>query len=116
MSGIQAEYRKIALEFATALTKGNFDEAHSMLSPDCRTEWSPEALRRGYEEMLDYASTPATNVELVTTLEDWPAKQANDIGWAYVAVSGADFGEAVSVVVATGTKAPQIRDIEWGRP
>jgi len=38
------------------------------------------------------------------------------MGFAYVAISGEDYNEAVSVVVAQERARMVIRDLEWGRP
>jgi hypothetical protein len=52
----------------------------------------------------------------VEFMDDWPARQSQDIGWAYVSITGAGFIEAVTVVVAEENGAAKIREIEWGRP
>jgi hypothetical protein len=36
--------------------------------------------------------------------------------WAYVAMSGSSFSEAVTVIVAEYDGVLLVRDIEWGRP
>jgi hypothetical protein len=48
--------------------------------------------------------------------QDWPAKQAGDVGWAYVTVLGEECIEAVTVFVAEQGEKLVIRDVEWGRP
>ena len=52
----------------------------------------------------------------VEFMDDWPARQSQDIGWAYVSITGAGFIEAVTVVVAEENGTAKIREIEWGRP
>lgn len=66
--------------------------------------------------MIEYGDGPATFVQLMQTLEDWPAKKEGDAGWAYVAISGEGYSEAVVVVVCEEGGQFCIRDIEWGRP
>ena len=63
--------------------------------------------------MIAYGQGSAQDVQLVTTLEQWPEKTPGDIGWAYVAILGHNFSEAVTVVV---NDQRLIRAIEWGRP
>jgi hypothetical protein len=52
----------------------------------------------------------------MTTLEQWPAKEAGDIDWAYVSIRGISEAEGVTVVVATDGDGVGVREIEWGRP
>jgi hypothetical protein len=49
-------------------------------------------------------------------MHDWPEKNDGDIGWAYVALEGSDYAEAVSVIACKEYGKYKIRDIEWGRP
>jgi hypothetical protein len=49
-------------------------------------------------------------------LDYWPARQLGDVGWAYVAISGDGFSEAVTVTVADMGGRMMIRELEWGRP
>lgn len=74
-------------------------------------------LREQYEQMIrHYWGNPATEVEVIDVMAFWPSKQPGDIGWAYVAISGEGFSEAVTVVVSRVNGSLLIRDIEWGRP
>ncbi len=63
--------------------------------------------------MIAYAGERAEHSEVITTLTGWPDRQPDDLGWAYAAISGATFSEAVAGVV---TKEGLIRQLEWGRP
>jgi hypothetical protein len=110
---IRTEHGDVALRFAEALRSGRFDLAHSYLSPPLAMQASASDLKTSYEQMIAYGGAPATDVELMTTLEDWPDKRPNDIGWAYVSIAGPGYSEAGTVVV---TDDGQIRDVEWGRP
>ena len=49
-------------------------------------------------------------------MREWPTRQDPDIGWAYVAICGEGFNEAVSVIVSEEGGQAVIRNIEWGRP
>lgn len=107
---------KIALDFASALVNGDFYSAHNLLSKSQKNEWSFNSLKEEYEKMIDYGGGPIIHVEVVNEMEDWPAKGESDLGWAYVAMSGDGFSEAVAVIVCNDNDQPKIREIEWGRP
>jgi hypothetical protein len=113
---------KIALAFTKALASGDFDGAHRMLAPELASEFPPARLKTKYEQMIRYAGkTKATDVEIMNTLEDFPAKEQTDVGWAYASFvgpheKGGSWGEAVAVIVADRDGRLLIRDIEWGRP
>ena len=66
--------------------------------------------------MLEYVEGPPDFVGVITTLQEWPARQAGDVGWAFVAISGQSWCEGVSVVVAREDGRDVIREIEWGWP
>ena len=109
-------YSEFAVTFAKALTAGDFAAAHSMLAPDLKADYTTEALKESFEEMVEYGESPARVDGFVQTMDDWPAKGSNDLGWAYVSISGDDFGEAVTVVVTRVDGAMAIGSVEWGRP
>jgi len=77
------QYKKLAVEFAEALASNNFGLAKELLSSECNDDLVYEL-----DEMISYGSSPVTEVELMNSMEDWPSKQATDIGWAYVALCG----------------------------
>lgn len=104
---------RIAGDFARRLVAGDFEAASAMLTPALRATLTPENLSAEYARMIEYGGGPANAAQPVTTMDDWPDKQPDDLGWAYVSISGLGFDEAVSVVV---TQAGQIRQVEWGRP
>lgn len=47
---------------------------------------------------------------------DMANMHTNDLAWVYVAISGAEFNEAVAVIVTREHGQLRIRSIEWGRP
>jgi hypothetical protein len=63
--------------------------------------------------MIEYGDGPAVEAEIITTLTEWPDRQPGDAGWAYAAITGLGFSEAVAEVV---TREGLIRQLEWGRP
>jgi hypothetical protein len=113
------EYAAIAARFARALVSGEYDRAHSMLSPTLRARTSPAALHQRYAELLASVDHPLVDVRvsLEAQMDEWPDKKPHDAGWAYVSivqdVPGATVVEAVTVIV---TRDGWVRDVEWGRP
>jgi hypothetical protein len=108
----------VGYAFAKALVGGEFDAARAMLSGALADEWPPWRLEQALAEMIEYGDGPADHVEViqVDSMAGWPARESSDLGWAYVAICGDGFNEAVSVVVADEGGRTVIRDLEWGRP
>jgi hypothetical protein len=116
---VMKPYEAIAVEFATALVQERWHDAHRLLNDSLRKQYSPESLQEHLSGMFNlYAEGPARRVyfDPQFSMEQWPAKQAGDVGWAYVSVEGDDFVEAVTVIVSQTGSGLAIRDIEWGRP
>jgi diadenosine tetraphosphatase ApaH/serine/threonine PP2A family protein phosphatase len=107
---------KAALEFARALADGKYQQAHRQLSTTLASRTDAGELEARYTAMIAYGGSPVAVVQVMTEMEHWPAKQSGDVGWAYVAMAGDTFSEAVTVVVAREGDRLVIRDIEWGRP
>ena len=107
---------QFALAFAKHLIAGRFDDAHAMLSGHLQNEFSPSDLSREYSEMISYSDGAPDSVELICTMDAWPDRHENDLGWAYVAISGDGFSEAVTAVVAKEVQRTVVRSLEWGRP
>jgi hypothetical protein len=114
----------IALSFARALVAKEYGEAAGMLAVSLKPTWPPDALRKQLEEMIRYehdeGSWP-TGIQLVTAADssdmtNWKSPNPNDFGWAYVAVNGVDYCEAVAVMITKENEWLLIREIEWGRP
>ena len=103
----------VALRFAEALVAGDFARAHSLLSPSLSEMLPPSQLRSEYEAMIEYGEGPPDLVEVMNVLDEWPAKEPHDVGWAYVAVGGPGYSEAIAVIV---TDTGLIREITWRRP
>jgi hypothetical protein len=111
-----APFAQLGLRFAKALSSDDHRGALAMLAPGLRSELGLEGLARRHGEMIFPDDGPVTTLEIITTMTDWPAKQAGDIGWVYVAMAGDGYSEAVTCIVADSTSGPVIREIEWGRP
>ena len=112
-------YADVAVAFASALARADWQSAHALLAPDLRGQLSPEELRDRFAAMCDgYTEGSPAQVQFDEqfALDDWPAKQPGDTGWAYVSILGDTFIEAVTVVVTNAGDSLLIRDVEWGRP
>ena len=106
----------VAVAFARALAGGDYAAAHKMLSRELKVIRPPKKLKRHFESMIAYGNGPVTGLFVTHIMTEWPDKRPKDVAWVYVAMSGEDFSEAVSVVVAGERGALVIRELEWGRP
>jgi len=106
----------VALAFARALVGNDFEAAHEMLAASLKAALPVSQLESDYHSMIEYGDEPPDIVAVVTVLDDWPDKQPDNIGWAYAAIGGAGYSEAVSVVVSQERGRSVVRSIEWGRP
>ncbi len=107
---------KVAGAFARALAAKQYVQAHGFLAKDLAARIDVATLGKQYEDMVSYGSGPATDVIVIFAMDHWPDKRPGDIGWAYAAISGPDFSEAVTVTVADEGGKAVIRQLEWGRP
>ena len=90
-----------------------------MLAPKLRGEVLPSTLRDEYFAMFrGYSDEQPTSIwyDEELWLDEWPAKEPDDVGMAYVGVQGDDIVEAVTVTVAKFDGELLVREIEWGRP
>jgi hypothetical protein len=110
------DYEEVALRFTKALSVGDFNSAHALLDEPGRARYSGPDLQHHFETMIAQGAGQELKVEIMESLEHWPAKQAHDLGWVYVSVSGQSFAEAVAVIVSHEAGALRIRELEWGRP
>lgn len=111
MSPAETEHGKVALKFARALVTGDIEAANCLVSSAVKDDLEAE-----YNEMTEYGDGPVTFIEVMNEMENWPDKRESDIGWAYVALAGEGFSEAVAVVVSNVDGNNKITEIEWGRP
>jgi hypothetical protein len=108
-------YKEVATEFAAALVAKDFARAYALTSSAFRSTMTQAAMQAQYEAMVAPLGRVSA-AQLMNTMEQWPAKQPTDVGWAYVAINGDGGGEGVTVVVTREADALRIRDVEWGRP
>ena len=108
--------------FAERLVDGDFAGARALLGAALQ-DLSADDLRREYEQMIEMGrdgeeATPEEEFEVLTmgVDEEVVDKDNDELASVYVAISGATFNEAVSVIVAREQGEARITDIEWGRP
>jgi len=108
----------IGLKFANLLIQNDFEGAYKLLSANLKAEFTPELLKQNYHSMIEYGESPVNLAQVINILNEWgyPEQKPEDIGWAYVAIVGTGWSEAVSVIVTAEASEHLISHIEWGRP
>jgi hypothetical protein len=107
----------VGFNFANALVNGEFESAYALLSTELQLEYPVSALKREYEKMIDYMQ-PVSNVG-VAVLNNGDLPDDSDMdsqGWAYVAIFGDCWSEAVTVTVKPFEGKYLITELSWGRP
>ncbi|BFM39924.1 hypothetical protein [Synechocystis sp. LKSZ1] len=107
-------------QFGDCLAQGNYNTAHSLLTPELQHQYSPQALQQTVEAMIAYGSGPIQTALVMTDclLTEWqyPPMETGDVVWLYTSLEGEDYLEAVSVIVTEQAGKLVIRWLEWGRP
>ena len=109
---------QLAQQFGDLIAREDYVAAHRLLTRQAQIAWPVQEMKRRSESMRSYAPGPFTDMQVMEEfmLEDWPAMQDGDVANIYIALSGNNFCEAVSVLVAREDGDLRIRDLEWGRP
>jgi hypothetical protein len=107
-----------AQAFAELLACGDFAAADAMLTKEAQPAGGAEDLRTSYLNMTQREDDGSELDEAeVMVMEAHPLheedRSTDALGWVYVAISGRNFNEAVTVVV---TRVAGIGSIQWGRP
>jgi hypothetical protein len=108
---------QIALSFAQALAKGDFDAAHMLVAPASRGGLSPVDLALHYQQMTSDWTAPPDRIELLALDEQWPNKRAGDVAWAFVGIDSLACSalEAINVRIVEEDGGSFIGEIVWGR-
>jgi len=109
------DFKQLATDFTTALVARDFTAAHAMTTRSFQAATSTAAMRDRFDDMVR-SIEPIGASQVTETMEIWSTKQAGDVGWAYVAIDGHGWGEALTVIITREDGALRIRDVEWGRP
>lgn len=110
------DYKDVALAFATALATRDFPGAHAMTSQQYQTVNTPEALKAAFEAVVPLDWGPIDPIAMGLTMDSWPGRESDDVGWAYVGLGGDVYSEALTVVVTLDEGALKVRTVEFGRP
>ena len=108
-------YVTVALDFAQALVARDFAGAYAMTSSEYQRRMRIDAMQAALEAMVPVDWDDAS-VAPGLTMDTWPDKQPDDVGWVYVSIGGDVYSEAVTVVVTQEGGTMRIRDVEFGRP
>ena len=108
----------LALKFANHLVKERYDSATQMISIEKQTDWNSNWIKSEYLEMIEYGEGKPNHIEVMVfdSMNEWPSKNENDLGWVYVAICGEGYNEAVALIFSECNKETMITNIEWGRP
>lgn len=110
-------YCMFAEEFCVRLSEGKFKKAHLCLSPPLKAMFPVAKLKEQWQQMTGKAPTEEISLTLEQHMVDWPGRKSGDVGWCYVAVSAAEFSEAIAVVVGRmADSSDRITQLEFGRP
>ena len=109
---------RISEQFGHYIAAADYAAAHALLTNNAQDKYTPEGFRRSFEKMTAYERGPIKTVlvDPEFALEDWPAKQPEDVASVYVGLLGEEYVEAVSLILAREDGDIRIREIEWGRP
>jgi hypothetical protein len=109
-------FTDVASQFASSLSQRDYSLAQSFLSESLKAQLTAQQIQQNYEGMTAASNGAALTTEVVETLTDWPDKQSGDVGWAYVAINGDTFSEAVTLTLCEEQGNTVVRDVVWGRP
>jgi hypothetical protein len=104
--------------FAERLADGDFEGARTMLAESLAGTGAGE-LRDAFEQMTMFDEVPQDEpVDIIVMMaqDNMPSLEPGDLGWIYVAITGSEFNEALTLIVTEEEGEARIRDIEWGRP
>jgi hypothetical protein len=65
---------RVAAQLGNALAKGDFAQAHALLTEQAQNLYSPAAFEQEVKTMTAYAEGPVQEVEVMGTLDAWPDK------------------------------------------
>jgi hypothetical protein len=111
-------YRDVAQHFGDLITRKNYSAAWKLLAEEAQTSITPEVIQAAVARMSAYVPGPIQEAEVMEDfiLEEWPDKRPGDLAVVYVALTGSNFSEAVTLTLAQYGKDALIRHLEWGRP
>jgi hypothetical protein len=115
-SGSISDCQNIALEFTKALAARDYSKAYAMTSQSYRKRNTPERMQAAFEAIVPADWGPMGPIQVGQTMESWPGKRPEDLGWVYVSIGGDTYSEAIIVIVSWENGKALIREVEFGRP
>ena len=111
-------YRAIAERFGDRVVRQDYSAAWDLLAKEAQALITPEAIKTAVTTLIAYAPGPIQAAQVMEEfiVEEWPDKRPSDLAVVYVALTGSNFSEAVTVTLAQYGKDALIRHLEWGRP
>lgn len=104
------------VEGLDVLVQRDYGRAYAMTSREYQRSTSLQQMMAGFEAIVPTDWKTSAPPEVTQTLASWPDKQASDVRWTYVGISGDVYSEGVTVVVMSEDGTLRIRTIEFGRP
>jgi hypothetical protein len=111
--------QEIVLRFAYVLALRNYQDAYAITSQAYQQKISIAQMQKQFEQIIPDDWGPIDPIIVADEmLDDWPDKQASDIGWIYVSLEGTvyPYSEGLYILVALEDDMPTINDINFGRP
>ena len=108
----------IVLEFANALTVGDFEVAYALCARAYQARHDVQHLRESFAQIIPDDWGPISVYVLEDVLTDWPDKQPKDIGWIYASLEGEvyPYSEGLYVLVTQEDDVLRVGDVTFGRP
>lgn len=109
--------QEIIKRFVTCLMMGEYAEARDLLvEPDA---WTSSALAQTWTHMMGSSTEPVFLAEeaiSVDSMDQWPERLEDDLGWGYVPVLNTLVNEAVSAIATQTEAGIRLRSVVFGRP
>jgi hypothetical protein len=111
-----ADVIETAAAFVHAISTGDTDTAHKMLSHQLASDVAASELLAEFEALAEDMGGVTGIGQPMVILETWPEMPEEDRAIVYVSLEGDVFSEAITVTVSEYDHALVISSIEWGRP
>lgn len=104
----------VAQQFGDLIAEQKYVAAWEQLTKEAQTSVTPELIQAAVAAMIAYGTGPILKAQVMedAIVETWPGKQPNDLAVAYVALTGKDFSEAVTLTLAQYGEDTLIRQLE----
>jgi hypothetical protein len=111
-----ADIIKTAAAFVRAISAGDAETAHKMLSHQLASDVAASELLAEFQALAEDMGGVTGIGQPRVILETWSEMSKEDRAMVYVSLEGDVFSEAITVTVSEYEQALVISYIEWGRP